>query len=108
MRSGRFQLLVQLVFSILAYVSEHNVIMLDGAALEHLYLRLFGYRSTIDSLFHFERDGFFKFVKCHVNDVKVTRLQQLEQESLFLAILVIPEFAFHIERQGIPWTQNGM
>ena len=106
MRTGRLQPFVQLVYSIFTRMHEHDIIVLDGAATEHLYLCLFGYRSTIDSLFHFGRNRLFALVKRHVNDVEVACLQQLEKETFLLTILIILEFVSNIERQMIPWGQD--
>ena len=76
---------------------EHNIVILDGAPLKHLNLGLLRHRGALDGLLHFRRNRLFTFVKRHVNDVEVACLQQLEQETLLLAILIILEFVFNIE-----------
>ena len=78
MRTGRLQRFVQLVFSILTRMHEHNVIILDRASPEHLNLSFLRYRGALDGLLHFWSNRFFAFVERHVNDVEVACLQQLE------------------------------
>ena len=106
MCAGRLQLLVQLIHPVFACMAEQDIIVLDGAAPEHLNLSLLRNRGTLDGGFHLGRDGIFALVERHVNDVEVACLQHLEQEPLLLAVLVILEFCFHVICQRIPWTQN--